>query len=93
MIRSFKDETTQALFNGNLPKGFPAMIVRVARRKLEALNAAVVLEDLRSPPGNRLHALTGDRAGQHAIPINDQYRVCFVWREDEAFEVEIVDYH
>ena len=93
MIRSFRDASTEAVFNGNLPKSFPSSLFRVARRKLEAVNAAAVLEDLRSPPGNRLHALTDDRVGQHAIRINDQYRVCFVWREDGAHEVEIVDYH
>jgi proteic killer suppression protein len=66
---------------------------RVALRKLAMLDAAAVLEDLRVPPGNRLEALKGDRAGQHSIRINDQYRICFVWKEDGPHDVEIVDYH
>jgi proteic killer suppression protein len=93
MIRSFKDEATKAVFEGRLPKGFPASIFRVARRKLEMLNAARALDDLRSPPGNRLHALTHDRNGQHAIRINEQFRICFVWEEDGPSNVEVVDYH
>ena len=68
-------------------------IERPARRKLLYLDAAVRLEDLRVPPGNRLEALKGDRAGQHSIRVNDQWRICFVWREDEPHDVEIVDYH
>jgi proteic killer suppression protein len=74
------------------PRG-SSNIVRIARRKLEAVNAAGALDDLASPPGNKLHALLGDRAGQHAIRINDQYRVCFIWKDDGAHDVEIVDYH
>jgi toxin HigB-1 len=66
---------------------------RVARRKLELLASVVNLADLRSPPGNRLEALQGDRAGQHSIRINDQWRICFVWRDGAAWDVEIVDYH
>lgn len=93
MIRSFKDEKTQAVFDGRCPKGFPSNLVRTSRRKLEAINAAVRLDDLKVPPGNRLHALSGDRIGQHAISVNDQYRVCFVWAGQDAFDVEIVDYH
>lgn len=93
MIRSFRDGTTEAIFNGESPKGFPADLVKVARRKLRYLNAASGLGDLRSPPGNRLEALTGDRKGQHSIRVNDQFRVCFVWTVEGAADVEIVDYH
>lgn len=92
MIRSFKDMATEAVFNGEAPKGFPAPI-KVARRKLEMPNAAARLDDLRIPPSNRLEALKGDRKGQHSIRINDQYRVCFIWTETGPTEVEIVDYH
>lgn len=93
MIRSFKDKTTEAVFNGGVPKGFQTDIVKIARRKLEAVNAAGVLEDLRSPPGNRLEALKHDRIGQHSIRINDQFRICFRWTTNGAEDVEIVDYH
>jgi toxin HigB-1 len=93
VIRSFRDKTTEAVFNGETPKGFPADLVNVARRKLRYLNAASDLNDLRSPPGNRLEALAGNRKGQHSIRINDQFRVCFVWTTEGPAEVEIVDYH
>jgi toxin HigB-1 len=93
MIRGFKDSNTQEVFNGNCPKGFPADIVRVARRKLRMVDAATKLSDLKIPPNNKLHPLQGDRGGQHAIWINDKYRVCFVWSDDGATDVEITDYH
>ena len=93
MIRSFRDKTAQAIFNGTSPNGFPPGLVKVARRKLRYLNAADDLGDLRSPPGNRFEALAGDRKGQHSIRINDQFRVCFVWTSEGPAEVEIVDYH
>ena len=93
VIRSFRDRTTEAVFNGETPKGFPADLVKVERRKLRYLNAADDLGDLRSPPGNHLEALAGDRKGQHSIRINDQFRVCFVWTSEGPAEVEIVDYH
>jgi proteic killer suppression protein len=93
VIESFRDKWAAAVFAGHLPKGFPADVAAVARRKLRMLDAAVRLEDLRAPPGNRLEALAGDRAGQHSIRVNDQWRVCFVWRDGGAHEVEIVDYH
>jgi proteic killer suppression protein len=93
MIRTFKDKKTEAVFNGERPKGFPADLVKVARRKLAMVRAAMSLDDLKSPPGNKLHPLTGDRAGQHAIWINDQFRVRFVWRNGDAHDVEVVDYH
>ncbi|RUL98070.1 type II toxin-antitoxin system RelE/ParE family toxin [Rhizobium chutanense] len=93
MIRSFRNAATEAVAGGKAPKGFPADLVRPALRKLTMIEAAYVLEDLRSPPGNRLEALKGDRTGQHSIRINDQWRVCFVWKDNGAEDVEIVDYH
>jgi proteic killer suppression protein len=93
VIRSFRDKTTEAVFNGETPKGFPTDLVKAARRKLRYLNAADDLGDLRAPPGNRLEALAGDRNGQHSIRINDQFRVCFVWTAEGPVNVEIVDYH
>jgi len=93
MIRSFRSKVTEAVFQGECPKGFPPNLVKVARRKLRMLDAARELKDLRSPPNNKLHLLRHDRQGQHAICINDQYRVCFEWREGEARNVEITDYH
>ena len=93
MIKSFKDKEAEKIFRGQYSRKLPQSIQRVAVRKLEQLNAATVLDTLRVPPGNRLEALTRDRHGQHSIRINDQWRVCFVWREDNAFDVEIIDYH
>lgn len=93
MIRSYKDSVTEAVASGKAPKGFPADLVRPAIRKLTMIEAAHMLEDLRSPPGNRLEALKGSRAGQYSIRINDQWRVCFIWNENGAEDVEIVDYH
>jgi proteic killer suppression protein len=93
VIESFHDKRTAAVFAGRMPKGFPSDIATAARRKLRMLDAAVQLDDLRNPPGNRLEALEGDRAGQHSIRVNDQWRVCFVWRDGGAHRVEIVDYH
>ena len=93
MIRSFKDRRAQAVFNGQCPKGFPTDLFKVARRRLEGINAAAILDDLKRPPGNRLEALSGDRQGQHSIRINDQWRICFRWIVDAAENVEIVDYH
>ena len=92
MIRSFRNQDTEALFGDQAVPRFRA-IERVARRRLLYLHRAVRLEDLRVPPGNRLEALKGDRAGQHSIRINDQWRIYFVWRNGDAFNVEIVDYH
>lgn len=93
MIASFRDKRTAAVFGGRLPKGFPPDLLTAARRKLGYLDAASTLDDLRSPPGNKLEALGGTRAGQHSIRVNDQFRVCFVWRDGNAEDVEIVDYH
>jgi toxin HigB-1 len=93
VIRSFKGKVAEKVFSGKCPKGFPADLLRVSRRKLEAVNAAVQLEDLRVPPGNYLEALVGDRRGQYSIPINDQFRVCFRRKDGGAEDVEIVDYH
>ena len=84
MINGFHDRKTEAVFNGIVPKGFPADIAAVARRKLAMVNAAFRLDDLKSPPGNRLEALKGDRAGQYSIRVNDQWRVCFVWADGHA---------
>jgi proteic killer suppression protein len=93
MILSWKNARTEAVARGERPKGLPADLVRVAVRKLTMLDNAKSLEDLRSPPGNRLEALKRDRKGQHAIRINDQFRICFVWTVAGAEDVEIVDYH
>jgi proteic killer suppression protein len=93
MIRSCKDKITASIFNDEVPKGFPESIVRVARRKLAYLNAAANLTDLKAPPGNRLEALKGDRAGQHSIRVNKQFRICFVWTSEGPKDVEITDYH
>lgn len=92
MIATFADEATRRLSEGLRVPEFVAF-ERVAHRKLRQLEIAGSLEDLRVPPGNRLEALKGDRAGQHSMRINDQYRLCFVWSEGKAYDVEIVDYH
>ena len=92
MIRSFRCSDTERLFQRESVRRFKA-IERVARRKLDQLHFAARLGDLAAPPGNRLESLRGDRAGQHSIRINDQWRICFVWSEGNAHHVEIVDYH
>ena len=92
MIKSYRDPRAAALMNDR-PVPALANIAKVALRKLEALHAATTLEDLRVPPGNRLEALKGDREGQHSIRINDQFRICFEWREGNAYNTEITDYH
>ncbi len=93
MIRNFRDTETERLFQRERPKKLPPDIHRTALRKLVQLNAVVLLSDLRVPPGNQLEALHKDREGQHSIRINDQWRICFVWRDGGAENVEIVDYH
>lgn len=97
VIRSFRDQATEDLFNGRNTKAarqrLPRSLWRVATRRLDALDQAEILDDLRVPPGNRLEALRGDRRGQHSIRINDQYRICFRWTETGPADVEVVDYH
>lgn len=93
MIKSFGTKETAALFAGLSVRRFGADWTKTARRKLAQLDAATTLEFLRTPPGNGLERLSGDRAGQYSIRINDQWRLCFDWRDGHAFDVEIVDYH
>jgi proteic killer suppression protein len=93
MIRSFADRWTEELFVSGRSKRYPPDILKRAVRKLEYVDLTVRLDDLRIPPGNRLHALSGDRAGQHAVSVNDQWRVCFRFADGDAFDVELCDYH
>lgn len=93
MIKSFKDRDSERLFRRERVKRFGPDVQRVGLRKLRMLDAAEHLDDLRIPPANRLEKLKGDRAGQHSIRINKQWRICFVWREGDAHDVEIIDYH
>lgn len=93
MIRSFADMDAEQVFGGRFARKLPQDIQRIAQRKLRQIHAANRLSDLMAPPGNRLEALKGDRAGQHSIRINDQWRICFVWTDGGAENVEIVDYH
>ncbi|MFZ3207363.1 MAG: type II toxin-antitoxin system RelE/ParE family toxin [Geobacteraceae bacterium] len=93
MINSFNCKETEKIFNGKFSSKLPQTIQRLAARKLDYLDSAVDINDLRSPPGNHLETLKEDRIGQHSIRINDQWRICFVWRDNTAYEVEIVDYH
>lgn len=93
MIRSFADKETEKIFGREFSRKLPNDIQRIARRKLEILDAAESLNDLRVPPSNRLEKLLGTRTGQNSIRINDQWRICFEWREQDAYAVEIVDYH
>jgi proteic killer suppression protein len=93
VIRSFKSKETEKIFNRQLSYKLPQDIQQVALRKLRMLNRAVTLNDLRVPPANRLEKLQGNRADQYSIRINDQWRICFEWRDGDAYEVEIVDYH
>jgi toxin HigB-1 len=93
MIRTARDKRVWSVLDGKLPKRFPADIVRATQRRLVALDAAVSIEELRSPPSNRLEVLRGDRAGWHSIRINRQWRICFRWVNNNAEDVEIVDYH
>ena len=97
MIKSFKDDGTEAIFNGRdskkARKACPVRLWRVASRKLDQLDSAEQVEDLRVPPGNRLELLSGNRRGQFSIRINEQYRICFTWSDGSPGDVEIVDYH
>jgi proteic killer suppression protein len=93
MIKSFNDKETEKIFNGMVSKRLPRDILTRAFNKLTALHAANVIEDLRIPPSNHLESLKGDRKGQYSIRINDRYRVCFHWNDNNAENVEIVDYH
>ena len=93
MIRTFKDKETEGIWQGRASRRLPGEIQDRALRKLRQIDASRTVDDLRDPPGNRLEALTGDRAGQMSIRINDQWRICFVWRDGDADNVEIVDYH
>ncbi len=93
MIKSFADKATAAIFSGRLVLQLPHGIQKIARRKLKLIDAVSRVEELRVPPGNRLELLTGDRAGQWSIRINDQWRICFRWEDGHAGDVEIVDYH
>jgi toxin HigB-1 len=93
VIKTFANQETAALFANRRVRRFDGQWLAVARRKLAQLHQARRLDDLRVPPGNRLEALGGDRAGQYSVRINDQWRVCFEWRDGDAYAVEIVDYH
>jgi proteic killer suppression protein len=93
VIRSFADKRTKAVFEDVPVRGLGLDVRRAARKKLLMLDRARNMGDLRVPPGNRLEALRGDRAGQHSVRVNDQWRICFVWREGHAYHVEITDYH
>jgi len=93
VIRSFANRETEKVFNRQFSRKLPPGIQRNAGRKLEVLNVARVLDDLKVPPGNRLEKLVGDRSGQYSIRINNQWRICFVWRSGDAYDVEITDYH
>ena len=93
MIKSFSDREAQRIWNGKPSKKLPIEIQNIARRKMRMINRAQNINDLRTPPGNRLEALSHDRKGQHSIRVNSQWRLCFEWIEDNAYKVEIVDYH
>ena len=93
MIRSFRDKRTETIYQGRRARGLAVEIQQRARRKLRMMDAATVIDDLRIPPSNRLEKLKGDRRGQHSIRINGQWRICFVWNNNSASDVEIVDYH
>ncbi|MCP4428226.1 MAG: type II toxin-antitoxin system RelE/ParE family toxin [Chloroflexi bacterium] len=93
MIKAFKNRETKKVFNGRFSKKLPHDIQRIAERKLILLHRSLTLNDLRVPPSNHLEALKGNRKGQHSIRINNQWRICFEWREDGVYGVEITDYH
>jgi proteic killer suppression protein len=93
VIKSFRDRETERIFQGQFSRRFPKEIQRIAARKLEIIAAATQIDTLRIPPSNRLEKLKGERAGQFSIRVNDQWRICFVWRSGDAYDVEIADYH
>ncbi len=93
MIKTFVNKETEKLFKRVFSKKLPNKIQSPARRKLLIIDAATAIEDLRAPPGNRLEKLSGNRVGQHSIRINDQWRICFVWKSGHAYQVEVTDYH
>ena len=93
MIRSFRDRETETIFHRRHSQRLPVEIQRTALRKLRMLHRSQSLQDLRVPPANRLAKLLGSRSGQYSIRINDQWRICFVWRDGDAYDVEIADYH
>jgi proteic killer suppression protein len=93
MVRSFRDQRTENIFRRQRVKGFSQDVQRAALRKLVTLDAAESLDDLRVPPGNRLEKLKGDRKGQYSIRVNDQWRICFVWTDGDAYDVVITDFH
>lgn len=93
MIKSFRCKETEKIFNLERSTKLPPSIQKVALRKLEMVDYSVDLEDLRIPPSNKLEALKGSKFGQHSVRVNDQWRVCFVWRDGNAYQVEIIDYH
>ena len=93
MIKSFRDADTERLWKEERPRHLPASLRRPALKKLQMVGAAGSLGDLTVPPGNRLERLRGDREGQYSVRINDQYRLCFVWRDGNAYDVEVADYH
>ena len=93
MIKSFRDKETEKIFNRYFSGKLPENIQNNARKKLVMLDSVTEIEDLRVPPGNRLEALKGDRKGQHSIRINDQWRICFKWKDGNSYDVEIADYH
>ena len=93
MIETFQDRETERVFHGMASRRLSQAVLRVAMRKLAILDAAEALQDLASPPGNRLEKLKGDREGQHSIRVNDQWRICFRWERGDAYEVQLTDYH
>ena len=93
MIRSFKCKETEKIFSRRFSSKLPQNIQGIALRKLRMLNRSMDVNDLKVPPGNRFEALKGDRKGQYSIRINDQFRICFIWKGNDAYDVEIVDYH
>jgi proteic killer suppression protein len=93
MIKSFRDKETEKIFNRYFSSKLPQNIQNIARKKLIILDAVTEIEDLRVPPGNRLEALKGNRKGQHSIRINDQWRICFKWKDGDSYNVGITDYH